>query len=58
MMRPLSSGSRKASKLCLENSNSSSKNNTPWCAKEIAPGRGGTPPPTKAMVVALWCGWL
>ena len=55
-MRPLSSGSRKASKALRLNSGNSSKNNTPWWARDISPGRGGEPPPTKATEVAVWCG--
>ena len=55
-MRPLSSGSRKASNALRANSGNSSKNNTPWWASDISPGRGGEPPPTKATEVAVWCG--
>jgi hypothetical protein len=33
------------------NSGSSSKNNTPWWAKEISPGCGLPPPPTRATSV-------
>ena len=53
---PDSSGSRMASNADLGNSGSSSRNKTPWCAKEISPGRGGEPPPTKATALAEWCG--
>ena len=56
LMCPVSRGSRKASRAVRGNSGSSSKNNTPWCASEISPGRGGTPPPTKATALAVWCG--
>ena len=35
----------------------SSRNSTPWCACEIAPGRTALlPPPMMAAWVALWCG--
>jgi hypothetical protein len=49
---PDSRGSRNASKADLGNSGNSSKNKTPWCAKDISPGRGGDPPPTKATALA------
>jgi hypothetical protein len=55
-MRPVSSGSRKASRAARGNSGSSSRNSTPWCASEISPGRGGEPPPTSATALAEWCG--
>jgi hypothetical protein len=48
VMRPVSSGSRKASRAARGNSGSSSRNRTPWWASEISPGRGGEPPPTSA----------
>jgi hypothetical protein len=54
---PDSMGSRNASKAARGNSGSSSKNKTPWWAKEISPGLGGDPPPTKATALAEWCGW-
>jgi hypothetical protein len=38
VMRPVSSGSRKASSAARGNSGSSSRNSTPWCASEISPG--------------------
>ena len=56
VMRPFSKGSRKASSARRGNSGNSSRNNTPWCAREISPGFGGDPPPTKATEVAVWCG--
>ncbi len=55
---PDSKGSRSASNTFAWNSGSSSKNNTPLCAKEISPGLGGLPPPTRATAEALWCGVL
>ena len=48
---PLSSGWRKASSAARGNSGSSSRNSTPWCAREISPGRGGEPPPTSAIAL-------
>jgi hypothetical protein len=56
VMWPFSSGSRKASNALRLTSANSSKNNTPLCASEISPGRGGVPPPTNATEVAVWCG--
>ena len=56
VMRPLSSGSRSASRAARGYSGSSSRNRMPWCASEISPGRGGEPPPTSATGDALWCG--
>jgi site-specific DNA recombinase len=53
---PDSSGSRSTSSTCRSNSGSSSRNNTPWCASEISPGRGWLPPPTRATPEAVWCG--
>ncbi len=55
-MFPDSSGSRRASSAARGNSGSSSRNRTPWCAREISPGRGGDPPPTSATALAVWCG--
>ena len=43
-----SKGWRITSKTSLLNSGNSSKNNTPLCDKEISPGLGYCPPPTKA----------
>ena len=56
VMRPLSSGSRRASSAARGNSGSSSRNSTPPSASEISPGRGGEPPPTSATALAVWCG--
>ena len=56
VMVPVSSGSRRASSALRGNSGSSSKNSTPRWAKEISPGLGGEPPPTKATALAVWCG--
>lgn len=47
-MRPVSSGSRRASSAALGYSASSSRKSTPSCASEISPGLGGDPPPTSA----------
>ena len=40
------------------NSGNSSRNKTPLCAKEISPGCGLDPPPTKAISEMVWCGDL
>jgi len=56
LMRPLSKGSLSASRTLRSNSGSSSRNNTPWWASEISPGRGMPPPPTSAAAEAEWCG--
>ena len=41
----------------VENSGASSRNRTPRCAREAAPGRGTPdPPPTTLAGVAVWCG--
>jgi site-specific DNA recombinase len=45
--RPSSSGWRKVSRTLRLNSGSSSKNKTPWCAKEISPGVGVILPPSR-----------
>lgn len=42
---PSSTGPLKTSKVLFLNSGSSSKNNTPKCAKLISPGLGILPPP-------------
>ena len=42
-MMPVSSGSRSASSTARLNSGSSSRNNTPWCARLISPGRARAP---------------
>lgn len=42
----------------LLNSGSSSRNNTPLCAREISPGCGDEPPPTSATSLIVWCGLL
>src|SRR5699024_308825 len=57
-MSPVSSGSRSASSTRAGNSGASSRNSTPACAREIAPGwaRPG-PPPTTAAVEAVWWGF-
>ncbi len=51
-----SKGCRITSNTALLNSGSSSKNSTPLCAKEISPGLGIPPPPTKATSEIVWCG--
>ena len=56
VIRPLSSGSRSASRAARGNSGSSSRKSTPPWASEISPGRGGEPPPTSATALAEWCG--
>lgn len=43
VMEPVSSGSRRASSAVRGNSGISSKNKTPWWARETSPGRGGVP---------------
>ena len=43
---PSSSGWRSASSAVREYSGSSSRNNTPLCAREISPGMALAPPPT------------
>ena len=55
---PSSIGCLNASKVFLLNSATSSKNNTPLCAKDISPGMANIPPPTNEFVDALWCGDL
>jgi hypothetical protein len=50
VMVPVSSGSRSASRAERANSGNSSRNNTPWCALEISPGRGGEPLVNKTLV--------
>ena len=54
---PASSGWLSISSVFLENSPSSSKNKTPWCANEISPGLGKVPPPTNKLEDAEWWGW-
>lgn len=54
---PDSNGWRSASSATRENSAASSRNNTPRCARAIAPGLAARdPPPTSAATDALWCG--
>lgn len=56
-IRPDSSGVRNASSARTLNSGASSRNNTPRCARETAPGRAiRDPPPTRAGTEAEWCG--
>lgn len=52
LTRPHSSGSLSASSTRRSNSGSSSRKSTPWWASEISPGRGSTPPPTRAAAEA------
>ena len=51
-----SSGCRSTSRVVLLNSGNSSANKTPLCAKEISPGWGVAPPPTRATSEMVWCG--
>ena len=53
---PSSSGCRSASSAARPNSGSSSRNNTPRCASETSPGRGGDPPPTSPATEIVWWG--
>ena len=53
-----SKGPLKTSNVFLLNSGSSSKNNTPLCAKQISPGFGILPPPTRDIGDIVWCGAL
>jgi hypothetical protein len=54
---PSSSGWRNASNTVGANSPNSSKNNTPFVASEISPGRiVDVPPPTIATSEVEWCG--
>ena len=53
---PASMGCRMPCSTEGANSGSSSKNSTPLCANDMAPGRGGEPPPTKPAKLAQWCG--
>ena len=54
--RRSSIGCRITSNTVRLNSGNSSRNNTPWCAKEISPGCGFPPPPTRATSDTVWCG--
>ena len=49
-----SRGPRKTSNVDLLNSVSSSRNNTPKCARLISPGFGILPPPIKDVSVIVW----
>src|SRR4051794_41929460 len=54
---PSSSGWRRVSSTLAGNSPSSSRNRTPWWAREISPGRMvEVPPPTRDTLEALWWG--
>ena len=54
---PDSSGWRRVCSTVPLNSGASSRNSTPWWAREIAPGRATPdPPPATAATEALWCG--
>lgn len=55
---PSSNGPLNTSNVFLLNSGSSSKNNTPLCAKQISPGFGILPPPTRDIGDIVWCGAL
>ena len=54
--RPSSSGWRSASSAERANSDSSSRNSTPWWASVISPGNGTVPPPTRPGGEIVWCG--
>ena len=54
--RPSSSGWRSASSDERANSDSSSRNSTPWWASVISPGSGTVPPPTRPDGEIVWCG--
>ena len=51
-----SSGCLRASRTWCENSGSSSRKRTPWCAREISPGIIGVPPPIIEQAELLWWG--
>ena len=51
-------GSRSDSSTRRLNSGNSSRNRTPLCARDISPGLGSVPPPTRAAADAVWCGAL
>ena len=54
---PDSNGSRNVCRARALNSGASSRNRMPRCARVIAPGTAmPLPPPTKAAVLAVWCG--
>ena len=53
---PSSSGWRSASSAARLNSDSSSRNSTPWCASVASPGCGTDPPPTRPAGEIVWCG--
>ena len=55
-MRPSSSGWRSASSDERANSDSSSRNSTPWWASVTSPGAGCAPPPTRPDGEIVWCG--
>ena len=50
-------GCRSTSSAVRENSGSSSRNSTPWCASDTSPGRMlPVPPPPSPTGVTVWCG--
>ena len=53
---PSSSGWRSASSDGRANSDSSSRNSTPWWASVASPGVGCEPPPTRPEAEIVWCG--
>ena len=55
-IRPSSSGWRSASSDERANSDSSSRNSTPWWASVTSPGAGWAPPPTRPDGEIVWCG--
>ena len=52
--RRSSSTWRRDSRPRRSNSDSSSRNSTPWCARETSPGSGGLRPPSRPAVLAVW----
>ena len=53
---PSSIGWRKTSNVSRGNSGNSSRNNTPWCAREISPGNKCCHQPIKEILLAVW--WI
>src|SRR3989344_1466505 len=51
-----SKGCLRFSRTSRENSGNSSRKRTPLWAREISPGLGQAPPPTRATPEAVWCG--
>ena len=53
---PSSSGCRSTSSVRRLNSGNSSRNRTPLWLREISPGEGVEPPPTRPASLIVWCG--